>query len=354
MPTPITILTGFLGAGKTTLLNRILHADHGLRVAVLVNDFGAINIDAQLVVGVEGDGSTITLSNGCICCTLRDDLLTETLRLLARPESPEYILIEASGVSDPAGIALTFLQPELRDVVRLDSIITVVDAENILTLTGPNEVLAIDQIAVADLVILNKIDLVDAISLEKVRNWLARVAPKARVLPATHADVPFELLLGVGSFDPAQLAERTSREVHVHTGHTPHHDHSDHDLIFDSWSYFTDQPLVFRAVQAAINQLPTTVYRAKGILYLDELPEKRAILHVTGPRVTLTPGDPWGQQPPYSQFVVIASHGGLDPTALTALFDGCQARNRRKALNPFAATLEWLRSAWEVNRLDSR
>jgi G3E family GTPase len=110
---PITILTGFLGAGKTTLLNRILSSNHGLRVGVLVNDFGAINIDAELVVGV--DGNMISLSNGCVCCQIRDDLVESVVALLARPESVEYILLEASGVADPAGISVTFTDPDLRD-----------------------------------------------------------------------------------------------------------------------------------------------------------------------------------------------------------------------------------------------
>src|SRR6201998_240733 len=106
---PITILTGFLGAGKTTLLNRILIGDHGLRVGVLVNDFGAINIDAELIVGV--DGNMISLANGCVCCQIRDDLVESVMALLARPDNIEYVLLEASGVADPAGIFVTFNDP---------------------------------------------------------------------------------------------------------------------------------------------------------------------------------------------------------------------------------------------------
>src|SRR5271155_2402779 len=126
---PIAILTGFLGAGKTTLLNRILNGDHGLRVAVLVNDFGAINIDAELVVGVRDD--VVSLSNGCVCCTIRDDLVDTVIATIDRPEAPEYILLEASGVADPSGIAMTFVDPELRDRIRLDSITCVVDADQV-------------------------------------------------------------------------------------------------------------------------------------------------------------------------------------------------------------------------------
>src|ERR1700746_1482085 len=121
---PITILTGFLGAGKTTLLNRILTGEHGLRVGVLVNDFGAINIDAELVVGV--DDNMISLSNGCVCCQIRDDLVESVKTLLARPEAIEYILLEASGVADPGGIFATFSDANLRDRIRLDSVTCVV------------------------------------------------------------------------------------------------------------------------------------------------------------------------------------------------------------------------------------
>ena len=131
---PMTILTGFLGAGKTTLLNRILTGDHGLRGAVLVNDFGAINIDAQLVVGVEEN--MVSLANGCVCCQIRDDLIESVEALLDRPQPVEYILLEASGVAEPSGIAGTFLRSNLRDRIRLDSITCVVDAEQVFAHPG--------------------------------------------------------------------------------------------------------------------------------------------------------------------------------------------------------------------------
>src|SRR5262249_22014967 len=154
---PLTVLTGFLGAGKTTLLNRILNGNHGLRVAVLVNDFGSINIDAELVVGVESD--VISLANGCVCCSVRDDLIEAVLRVLDRPERPEYVLLEASGVAEPSGIAAPFGSAAFRDRIRLDSITCVVDAEQVFA--APEQMhLKLWQIGFADLLILNKVDLV--------------------------------------------------------------------------------------------------------------------------------------------------------------------------------------------------
>ena len=147
---PVSIISGFLGAGKTTLLNHILSEDHGVRAGVLVNDFGAINIDAKLVIGVEGE--TVTLANGCVCCNIRDDLIGACIGLLQRDEPPEILLIETSGVSDPVQVANSFVSPDLGGAFLLSTILTVVDAEKLPDLQGEMATLALTQIRAADLV----------------------------------------------------------------------------------------------------------------------------------------------------------------------------------------------------------
>ena len=201
---PLTVLTGFLGAGKTTLLNRILTGDHGLRVAVLVNDFGSINIDAELVVGVESEGDVINLANGCVCCNIRDDLVAAVTQIMTRPEQPEYILLEASGVADPSGIALTFMDEDMRDRIRLDSIMCVVDAEQVFAAPEMME-LKLRQVAFADMLILNKVDLVTREEIERIKAWLDDRFHRYRLVEASGGNVPLEILLSVGRFDPAQL-----------------------------------------------------------------------------------------------------------------------------------------------------
>ena len=344
---PITIITGFLGAGKTTLLNRILHGDHGLRIAVLVNDFGAINIDSELIVGVEGE-DTVSLSNGCICCTIRDDLLNAVFKLVERDERPEYIIIETSGVSDPFAVAQTFMMPTLRPYVKVDSIVTVVDAEQVRDLKNDEAVLAVDQVAAADIVVLNKVDLVSPSELAQVKAWIDDVTPRARILETTQAQVPLELLLGVGDYTVERLAQRATRDVHTHEVGDEHDHAHDHALVFNTWSYTTDEPLMYEALCEAVDALPTTIFRAKGLVQLKESPERKALMQVVGRRANLTFGEKWPDgQAPKSHIVVIGSHGGVDGEALQAQFDACrQSAVEGEGENKVDAALAWVRRNW--------
>jgi G3E family GTPase len=340
---PVTILTGFLGAGKTTLLNHILRGEHGLKVAVLVNDFGAINIDSQLVVGVEGD--RVSLANGCICCTIRGDLLQAALDLLKRPDPPEYILIETSGVSDPLEVAMTFDLPQMQGRMRVDSIVTVIDTEQIRSLGPEFEVLAFTQVGVADMVVLNKIDLATETQKQQVRDWVRSIIPSARILETTHGQVPLELLLGVGGYEPDRIV-RQPLEVHAHASDVHHdHDHPDHSLVFDTWSWTTDQPVLLKSLKKATETLPSSIFRAKGFVYSVDQPERKGILHVVGRRVSLDFGDPWGAQPARTQIVVIGAHGGVDPAALQSRFEATLAANApaSELERVTEAALRWLR-----------
>ena len=313
--TPVTILTGFLGSGKTTLLNRILNGSHGLRVAVLVNDFGSINIDTELIVGVEDNA--ISLANGCVCCNIRDDLIETIEMVINRPENPEYVLLEASGVADPSGIALTFAIPTFRDRIRLDSIISIVDADQAFAYPEYPYVaiLKLRQIGFSDMVVLNKIDLVDEAQLQKVGDWINSRMKRVRIIEAVQCDVPLEILLAVGRFDPQQLVE---------SNHDHEHDHTDHGQSFSTWSYQTDRPLSLDALNKMIKKtLPGNIYRCKGVVYTTENPERRAVLQVVGRRADVTLGEAWGKTPPSTQIVAIGAPGSIDEEVLTAQFEAC-------------------------------
>ncbi len=323
----MTILTGFLGAGKTTLLNRILNGDHGLRVAVLVNDFGAINIDAELVIGVQDD--VVSLANGCVCCTIRDDLVETVEAVLKRPEAPEYILLEASGVSDPAGLVTTFLDPKLESRIRLDSVTCVLDADQLFAHRKRRELmmLKLNQIGFSDLLILNKVDLAGPDETANVREWLERSFPRIRIVEANHCDVPLEILLAVGRFDPARGG---LEKPPAHDGacadpscHDEHHGH-DHANAFGTWSYETDQPMSLEAVREAVRMLPGNIYRAKGVIYTSDDPERPLVLQVVGRRVDLSTQAEWGPRAPRSQIVVIGAAGSLDERSLALMFDSCR------------------------------
>jgi len=308
---PMTILTGFLGAGKTTLLNRILSGNHGMRVGVLVNDFGSINIDAELVVGVKDN--MISLANGCVCCQIRDDLIESVAKLLARPETLDYIVLEASGVADPAGIFVTFNDPNLRDRIRLDSVICVVDAEQVFAHPEypPLMDLKLRQVGFADMLILNKVDLAGPKQVENVRAWLDDHFNRLRIVETNYCEVPYEILLGVGRFDPTQ-ADLNSHAV----------DH-DHSKMFSTWSYQTDLPLALEVLRETLRKLPGTIYRAKGVIYTADEPQRRVVLQVVGRRVDISLQEEWGQRVPRTQIVVIGAAGSIDANLMEKTFTSC-------------------------------
>lgn len=318
---PVTILTGFLGAGKTTLLNRILNGDHGLRVAVLVNDFGPINIDAELVVGVEED--MISLANGCVCCQVRDDLIDAVDRLLDRPDRIDHVVLEASGVAEPASLYATFVDDKYRDRIRLDSVTCVVDADQAFAHIDDYPDLAIlklRQVASADLVILNKVDLAGGEQLRGVREWIEGHMSRVRIIETSHCDVPLEVLLGGGP--ASRLRSPSGGDI---AGEPTGHDHGEQ---FATWSYESDQPVSLEALERMIrNELPGTVYRCKGLIYVAEMPETRLILQVVGRRAEVALGGEWGERSPRTQIVAIGAPDGFDGGELRERFDGCLSKS---------------------------
>jgi G3E family GTPase len=312
-PSPITLLTGFLGAGKTTLLNRILNGDHGLKVGVLVNDFGAINIDADLISAVEEN--TISLNNGCVCCEVRDDLVDSVEQLLLADRGVDYVILEASGIADPEGVVMTLLDARYEQLLRIDSIACVVDAKG-LFIDRENEALTmlkLRQIGFADLVILNKTDLVGPDNVETIRRWIDSHLNRVRIVETNHCDVPLDVLLAVGRFNPARGEELSPKLGPRHK--TPG---------FDTWHYQSDTPLTEPALREAIRRLPAAIYRCKGFVYLAEHPNERYVLQGVGRRTTLTPLGPRNDQTPRTDLVFIGAPKSIDTQALQAALEACE------------------------------
>ena len=235
---PVTVLTGYLGAGKTTLLNRILTEDHGKRYAVIVNEFGEIGIDNDLVVGADED--VFEMNNGCVCCTVRGDLIRVVAGLMKRqrPGKPAFdaIIVETTGLADPGPVAQTFFVDEdVKAKTQLDSVTTLVDAKHVMARLDDSKE-AREQVAFADRIILNKVDLATAVELDAVETRLRALNPLAPIVRAERSNVPLDQLLGVHAFDLERILEVKPDFVnpphgadgHVHDEHCGH-DHHDHD-----------------------------------------------------------------------------------------------------------------------------
>jgi len=321
---PLTVLTGYLGAGKTTLLNHILKGDHRLNVAVLVNDFGSINVDAELVVGVEDN--MISLANGCVCCEIRDDLVASVESILARPEPVDYVLLEASGVADPSGIFMTFIDPRYCGRIRVDSVTCVVDADQVLDKTehAPVAALKLRQIGFADLVILNKTDMAGPEKTAAARAFIDAHLNRVRVVETAHCRVPLEILLSVGRFDPARIDHGGPDRDYEHGhDHGPPHNHG---VDFATWSYETEAPLSLDALWTMVKRsLPAGVYRCKGFIHAVEEPGRRGVLQVVGRRSDVTFDRPWNGTPKRSRIVAIGSPHAIDARVLAQLFNQCRA-----------------------------
>ncbi len=367
---PVTILTGFLGAGKTTLLNHILSNQNGLKTAVLVNEFGEIGIDNELVVATGED--MVELSNGCICCSINGELLEAVYRILERPEKVDYLVVETTGLADPLPVAMTFLGSDLRDLTRLDSIITLVDAENFGEEILQGEV-ARSQIVYSDMILLNKCDLVEESRLAALETELRDIKQDARILRSVKGEVPLPLLLSVGLFESdrvvapggapeaskpeASKPEASHADDHDHShcdhdhghcehdhAHHDHHDHNhshhdhnhshahgdhpDHQAIegFTSLSFASDGPFALRKFQNFLdNQMPANVFRAKGILWFNES-ERRHVFHLAGKRFSIDDTDWPGQR--RNQLVLIGRE--LDHDTLRRQLQACVARDAGK------------------------
>ena len=355
---PVTIITGFLGSGKTTLLNHILTNQEGIKTAVLVNEFGEIGIDNELIVSADDD-SMVELNNGCVCCTINEDLVNAVYKILEREEKIDYLVVETTGLADPLPVALTFLGTELREMTRLDSIVTMVDCSN-FSLDLFNSEAALSQIQYGDVIVLNKTDLVDEADVDALEVRLRDMKQDARILRTQKSQVSIPLILSVGLFESDKYFEQAESTEHNHDNHDhDHHDHDHHDHDhhnhshdhnhdhdhhdhhahshhdhdhdhhdhshhlendgFSSLSLQFDQPFAIRKFQYFLdNQLPESVFRAKGILWFDESPQ-RHIFHLSGKRFTLEDEDWKGEKK--NQLVLIGQN--IDQDLLREQIENC-------------------------------
>lgn len=323
---PVVILTGFLGAGKTTLLRRVLSAPGAPRYGVLVNDFGEINIDAELVGEIDRDG-VMALQNGCVCCTIRDDLVAAIETMLSQSPAPESLLIEASGLSRPLQIAEALEDPRIAGRIVLDATLCLIDCGGFLNLAFADTELAMDQVAGSDLAVLNKTDQCAAADLDRIEAVLRNAHPRLRTLRTTQARVP-PALLGAGLHLSATPREHAceagcgcGHDHNDHHGH--HHGHAaaghHHAEAYRSFSVETGAAVDMARLRTMLRALPAGVLRAKGIVRDTE--GARLRFDLVGKRITLSPET--GAGPDRSALVFLGHAAAIDRASLQAAVDAC-------------------------------
>jgi G3E family GTPase len=310
MAIPVILVTGFLGAGKTTLINRLLTAAGGRRLAAVVNDFGAINIDAELIAGA-ADG-VVSLANGCICCSLQGDLLRTLGALIRRDPRPEGIVIETSGVSDPAEIVESLLDPVIWREAALETVIALADARALADDAGLlDDRLCRAQIQAADIVALNKADLVTPDELARARSRLAALRPARVIFDVTEGRIAPELAF---PGEPQAPRGEAPKAAGAHRFTTPR---------FETMSWTAARPLSLARFQAVIARLGPSLVRAKGFLAFTEQASRPVLFQLVGERATLGPAPAPREGAPPVRLVLIAENGRLDRDAVTAMLEGC-------------------------------
>jgi G3E family GTPase len=314
MATPILLITGFLGAGKTTLINRLLAEPQGRKLAAVVNDFGAIDIDAALLASV-ADG-VVSLKNGCICCSLQGDLLRTLSMILRRAPAPDGIVIETSGVSNPAEIVRALLDPVIFRDAALDAVICVTDARALADQTDlVGDALWKSQLDAADYVALSKTDLVSQTERDRVRDALRRHKPDRLITDMVDGRIPAELLFSSDLHRPS--AGRAPKSMMAMPA-------------FQTVSWTSRFPLIMARFQNVIGQLAPTLVRAKGIVEFAGRPGQTMLFQLVGTRATISPAPQGVSQAEAVRLVFIARSGTLDEAGLAASLERCCAERAQE------------------------